>query len=125
MKGKNALFIEAPIGVWVLLIYVASSIHAVSLPTSILGFDKAIHFSIFFVLGALIVRAFHLRGLLEHSPIWYTLTASLLAALYGVFDEIHQGYVPGRSVDYWDAVADAVGGIAGSITAFKARRILR
>ena len=33
----------------------------------------------------------------------------LIAFLYGVSDELHQYFVPGRDADVFDAVADAVG----------------
>ena len=36
-----------------------------------------------------------------------------LGALYGVTDEVHQGYVPGRMPDPWDWVADVVGLVIG------------
>jgi VanZ family protein len=36
-----------------------------------------------------------------------------LGALYGVTDEVHQGYVPGRMPDPWDWVADVVGLLIG------------
>lgn len=32
-----------------------------------------------------------------------------ITALYGLSDEIHQSFVPGRSMDAWDLVADTVG----------------
>lgn len=33
----------------------------------------------------------------------------LLASLYGVTDELHQSFVPGRDADLWDWVADTIG----------------
>jgi len=43
-------------------------------------------------------------------------TASLLsAAFYGMTDEIHQYFVPGRSADPWDWLADTVGANAGGV----------
>ena len=37
------------------------------------------------------------------------LVAALLAILYGVTDELHQLFVPGRVADFSDLIADAVG----------------
>lgn len=37
---------------------------------------------------------------------------------YGIFDELHQAYTPGRSVDGKDLLADVAGGVlAGGILA--------
>jgi VanZ family protein len=38
--------------------------------------------------------------------------AVLLASLYGVSDEAHQAFVPGRSADAVDWLADTVGALA-------------
>jgi VanZ family protein len=43
--------------------------------------------------------------------------ACLLATLYGVTDELHQLFTPRRSCDFYDVVADAVGGLLGAVLA--------
>ena len=40
--------------------------------------------------------------------------AAALAAVYGVSDELHQSFVPGRTADGADVVADAVGAVLGA-----------
>src|SRR5690606_15800676 len=39
---------------------------------------------------------------------------ALLAVLYGISDEIHQSFVPGRFPDLWDLVADSAGALLGA-----------
>jgi VanZ family protein len=43
----------------------------------------------------------------------FILTACI-AAVYGIVDEIHQYFVPGRDCSPWDWVADALGAAAGA-----------
>ena len=43
------------------------------------------------------------------------LTATLLATAYGVTDEYHQSFVPGRTSDFADVVKDLAGATAGSL----------
>ena len=43
------------------------------------------------------------------------LTATLLATAYGVTDEYHQSFVPGRTSDFADVVKDLGGAAAGSL----------
>jgi VanZ family protein len=43
--------------------------------------------------------------------------AILLAAAYGATDELHQAFVPGRSCDVRDWLADAIGAILGGVLA--------
>ena len=39
----------------------------------------------------------------------------LLTTLYGVTDEVHQMFVPGRSTDAYDVAADAAGAVVGLV----------
>jgi len=48
------------------------------------------------------------------------LVAALVAAAYGVIDEAHQAFVPSRSSDVLDALADAAGALAGAALAHAA-----
>ncbi|WP_448566894.1 VanZ family protein [Thermus sp.] len=65
--------------------------------------DKAAHFAAYALLGFLL--RWGLGGLYP---------AFLLAALYGLVDEGHQGFVPGREVSFWDLLADFLGAYLGA-----------
>ncbi|CAN5826345.1 VanZ family protein [soil metagenome] len=60
--------------------------------------DKLAHGTAFGVLGALLYAASGRVGV-----------ALGLATLYGVSDELHQSFVPGRSSDLFDLLADTLG----------------
>jgi VanZ family protein len=81
------------------------------------GFDKVAHFGAYALLGWLLVRAAD-RSLLPLA------LGAVLGVLYGAADEIHQMYVPGRSPDVMDWVADAAGVIAATFvyTRLRVRR---
>jgi len=107
---------QMPAVVWAILIFIASSIPANDFPDlTIFQYDKLIHLIIFLIFGLLIYRAFNLfweTGIFSYSRALVTL---LTVAVYGILDEFHQQYVPGRTPDIWDATADALGGIVGVI----------
>ena len=68
------------------------------------------HFCEYLVFGALICNAFRC-----HVPARTALVAAVLvASLYGVTDEIHQIFVPGRFCDLVDWAVDMVGAAIGS-----------
>ncbi|RJQ50486.1 MAG: hypothetical protein C4526_11875 [Nitrospiraceae bacterium] len=75
--------------------------------------DKIIHIAIYIPL------AFMFRLSLNRSGInKYLFTASFLAAgIYGVTDEAHQYFVPGRDSAVSDIVADFIGALLGSYSA--------
>ena len=107
---------QFPAVLWAGFIYWISSIPSHRLPKFAHLFnDKIAHAGTFFVLGLLIYRAIGP----EHpskAVRWQRLVMAVIAVvIYGFFDEFHQGFVAGRSVDVLDAIADAVGGLLAAI----------
>ena len=82
-------------------IFLASSRSVVAAP-GISNFDKVAHFSVYGLLATLL-------GRLGRGPRagWLALLAT---SLFGVSDEWHQSFVPGRSSDVADWLADTSGG---------------
>ena len=66
------------------------------------GSDKLAHFLAYAVLGALLAHATTRTG-------WPPAAARALGIAYGASDEVHQFFVPGRSSDVRDWLADAAG----------------
>jgi len=93
-----------PAGLYMLLVFVVSSISAPTLPhVGWQHFDKVIHFTEFAVLGALVMWAWR-----RYWP------SVILATLYGTIDELHQLFTPGRDSSVYDALADAAGALLGA-----------
>jgi VanZ family protein len=87
------------------------------------GTDKVIHFAIYFFLGFGLVWAFRAtRFKFSHYLIW---VAALIGFSYGISDEIHQSFVPGRDASIFDALADGIGSVFGAWTAIVCARWLR
>lgn len=71
------------------------------------------HFGEYLVLGALYVVA--LRG---HGRGWHVIALAVgLASVYGVTDEFHQSFVPGRVPDVIDWATDTAGAVTGALIA--------
>ena len=113
---RRALAAWTPALLWAAAIFFLSSRHSVPGP-ELPGFDKAAHFCAYALGGFLLARAAAATGL---APAW----AVALGWLYGISDEVHQAFVPGRSVELADWVADALGVAAGLYlyTVWQARR---
>lgn len=101
---------QLPVIAWCIFIYIASSI-----PSNSIRFmgginDKFIHASVFALLCWLThVALFHqpYRGLRRYA----LLTAILFTVIFGMSDEYHQLFTPGRSSDLMDLLADTAGGL--------------
>lgn len=74
--------------------------------------DKLVHATAYAVLGALLQL-----GLGRPAVAW------VAAALYGLSDEVHQYFVPGRMFDLGDWLADAVGAALGAYWALRWRKV--
>ncbi len=75
--------------------------------------DKSGHSIGYAILGGLILRA--LAGGRLQGVTWKRVIAAIvLSTLYGVSDELHQLFVPGRSADPFDVLADTVGATIGT-----------
>jgi len=72
-----------------------------------------VHVAAYAGLAMLIVRALS-RGSLQNVTWRVVIGAIAISSLYGVSDEYHQRFVPGRDFDVFDMGADALGSIAGA-----------
>ena len=70
--------------------------------------DKILHFIAYSALGSSIIIAL-LRNRAEWSRKKLITMVLIIGALYGASDELHQYFVPGRSCDFADWIADCIG----------------
>jgi len=104
------LFLLAAI-CWAGLIYFLSDLPGMDVIPLFPGQDKVLHAIIFGVLGFLVLGAMQARARgYNPTQVW---TAVVLTAFYGMLDEFHQTFVPGRTADTWDVVADVSGAMMG------------
>jgi VanZ family protein len=86
--------------------------------------DKNLHGLLYGGLSLLTVRA--LAGGWRRRVTWsVVLLATTLAALYGMSDEYHQSFVPRRSADPFDVVADTVGAAIAALLCLVLSRLMR
>lgn len=99
-----------------LTILILTSLPSDSLPSVSLG-DKLEHFIAFYVLGFFLYYNFLIQNkyfLLKRYPL---ILAIAFSSLYGLFDELHQLLIPGRSAEFLDWVADFIGAVFGTLSA--------
>ena len=117
MRPRTQVFVLywLPPLAWAAAIFVQSSFRFPIPPKT--GFelsDKVLHVIAYAGLGWLLFHAFlRGRGMAVGRAAWWAFVA---AALYGASDEIHQGLVPSRTMEWGDWFAD----VAGAATVFLA-----
>jgi VanZ family protein len=102
-----------PALIWAAVIFALSSLSSGRVPTLPGQTDKLVHGAVYAILGALCFRAITMTWTWPHRPA--VAIATLLALLYGITDEIHQTFTPGRTPDWRDALADMIGGLVGAL----------
>jgi VanZ family protein len=86
-------------------------------PSFVNGVDKYLHAMLYAGFGALLVRAFA-GGWHRRVTAGIVVATIAMAAAYGVSDEFHQSFVPHRSVEAMDVVADTVGASIAAIALY-------
>ena len=111
LAPRRGLWLWGPVALWMALIFAVSSMSAP--PSPLPSHDKVEHFVAYGGLGALAMRA-AAGGTLSGLGGGAAVAAWLIATGYGISDEYHQSFVPNRSSDPADALADA-GGAATAV----------
>ncbi|MCX7959481.1 MAG: VanZ family protein [Deltaproteobacteria bacterium] len=103
-----------PVGLYLVLIYIISSLSFDVSGLPVLSSDKLMHILEYALLGFLFMRAY-LNTAGKEFKVRGIFTTVFFTFLFGASDEYHQLYVPGRIVSLGDIAADVTGGFIGSV----------
>ncbi len=108
MKIKEFFYYWLPVIVYMGFIFFMSGRSSIPIVSEIKinYFDLVEHLIEYFILAVLLIRLTINSNL--NKPF---LTAIIISVAYGVLDEVHQLYVPGRIFSFFDMIADAVGSV--------------
>ena len=115
VKPVKRLLRLVPALLYMSLIFYLSSQEAPSVGVS----DKLLHVVAYGVLTVLLI--FGLAGSMPAA--WVALIGATVSFLYGCSDEFHQSFVPNRSAELLDALADAVGSALAALVYLAAHAI--
>jgi VanZ family protein len=110
---KTFIVYHLPVLIYAALIFWGSSLHSIPHKFPFELKDKFLHAGEYFVLGALLTRSLSviMSGLTGRA---FIIWIGFVGALYAASDELHQYFVPGRSCDFADWIADIVGLACGA-----------
>jgi VanZ family protein len=102
---RSALTLWGPFLLALAFVFYLSSLSEV--PGARYFWDKLLHTVGYAGIGVLAMRAFH--GGFGRPRLLPTILAGIAVVGWGISDEFHQSFVPGRDASALDVVADAVG----------------
>ncbi len=104
---KQRVLLSLPAIAVALGIFIVSSIPQTALPPLQFDFlDKIIHFTVFHIFGLSLIVAFYPASQSSFKSVVFIL---IIGLLYSAMDEFHQFFVPGRSCEIFDWIADSIG----------------
>jgi len=130
MRLSRTLLLRLPALLIAGIIWFLSSQHTLPQLKSILGWDKLQHLLAYGALG-LAVGLWASPVFWERRPALTLLWVTLAGSVYGVIDEFHQYFVPGRDCNVWDWIADTLGVFLGALAikiymrVFKSMKIVK
>jgi len=105
---------------WAGLLFGVSSIPDLQFPVRVFSWDDKIQHALAYApLGWLFLRAIAWEKNFNRRALWLVI---LIGALYGATDEMHQHFVPGRTADWTDWLADTIGVALGAWLFYRWRR---
>ncbi len=113
MNDKHKYFVIywLPVVTYCAVIFIQSAYPAMAQFEDVPFGDKYLHISGYALLGMLFFRAF--RSLHFQNRQLVVLLSICASTAYGISDEIHQFFVPYRTADVMDVLADMIGSCAG------------
>lgn len=114
LEKYRIYLVYVPLTLYWIFLFIATTVSVETLPTPRVS-DKLLHFAAFAVLVVLL----DLTARIQSKNPWiksnHFIFTYVLIMIYGAFDEIHQYFIPGRSADYMDWIADMAGAATGVI----------
>ena len=109
LREKKVFFIYIPLAVYWIVLFILTTIPTDAIPQFFNTQDKLEHFTGYFVLSVLLCLTLHFQKKNIQLSKYSVLIAFLLIISYGAVDELHQLFIPGRTADITDWLADSIG----------------
>ena len=100
---------------WMMLIFFLSSQSSLPAVSSFSGADLLLHAVFYAILCVFFARSFTDPRIRNWNRM---ILLTILVIVYGITDEYHQSFVPGRDASIWDVLADGVGGFLAAAMLF-------
>ena len=106
MSSRLYVFRALTVG-WMMLIFFLSAQTSLQAPPLFPGSDLLAHAVFYAVLGVFLARSLMPQRVMTWKRV---MLLTILVTAYGITDEYHQSFVPGRDASGWDILADGLGG---------------
>ena len=117
LEKRKVYLVYVPLIIYWIMLFTATSLPAANLPSVAIS-DKIKHFGAFFGLSVLLSLTLLYQNKNSLFKNYFLAAALVISSIYGLLDEIHQNFVPGRNSEFLDWVADSLGAAVGVFVVF-------
>ena len=115
---RNKIFmIYLPLVLYWIILLGATSLPGSSVPNMGVS-DKTLHFTAYSILTILLTFTVSFQNKFKILKKYAFISTLIIVNLYAVLDEIHQNFIPGRSMEFYDLMADFLGSLLGVLIVF-------
>lgn len=122
VKHRNSL-VYLPLAFYWTVLFALTSLPSSKAPDFTVS-DKIQHYGAYAVLAFLLSMALFIQEKFKLAKDRFVTFSVIIATVYGLLDEIHQIFVPGRSADPFDLFADFIGALTGGVTFYFVNKYL-
>ena len=113
-EKNKSIAVYAPLVIYWMILFIATTLPSAHIPKTGIN-DKIEHLLGYFVLTFLLSNFLFFQNKKKVLKKFPVSAALVIAALYGVIDEVHQYFIPGRLCDFYDWTADVTGALAAGL----------
>ena len=117
LEKRKVYLVYVPLIIYWIMLFTATSLPAANLPSVAIS-DKIKHFGAFFGLSVLLSLTLLFQSKVLLFKKYFIAAALIISSVYGLLDEVHQSFVPGRNSEFLDWVADSLGAAAGAFIVY-------
>ena len=114
LERRKIYLIYIPLTVYWITLLIFTSLPSSSLPAVAIS-DKFEHLGAFFILSILLSLALRFQNKNKYLKQNFLVASIVITSFYGVLDELHQYFIPGRYTEFLDWFADTLGAVIGVI----------
>lgn len=117
LERRKVYLVYVPLFIYWIFLFIATTLPATDVPSFAVS-DKIKHFGAYFFLAVLLGLTLLYQNKILLFKKYFLIATLVICSIYGLLDEIHQIFVPGRNSEFLDWAADSLGAAVGVIFVF-------